>query len=332
VDHMDPTKLTRYGEGEFFAPHVDTAMVLKKRKLRCWKAVTARAPSEAAATFDAAFEKTGLGRLPERFCSVFVYLNDVATGGRTTFCDVDSDGHGGHGDPLVCAPRIDKFADDLDAVRAGRAFEPATAGCAAARALSIAPRAGMAVVHFPATSAEYLCMPDMSTIHEAEPAISPKYITQQFIWSSPPDGVATAWEAHIQYFRATALDGEHSSGSKEGALYIDATQQVKYMSLSELQDVAGSERILATLLSVTKGDPNLIPVVERDVKGCWVLWAFPRSSKRYGTLTEKEVLAIRGTRVLEPGFFTDVMSLSNAGALLSDAASKLKDLVIQSIW
>eukprot|EP00966_Prymnesium_polylepis_P084738 1961681-Prymnesium_polylepis.1 len=38
VDHMDPTKLTRYGEGEFFARHMDTAMVLTKRKLRCWKA------------------------------------------------------------------------------------------------------------------------------------------------------------------------------------------------------------------------------------------------------------------------------------------------------
>jgi len=267
-----------------------------------------------------------LGRVAERFCSVFVYLNDVGRGGRTTFCDVDGDS--GHADPLASAPRIDKFEGDLDAVRAGRAMEPATPGCAPARALSITPQEGMAVVHFPATTAEYLCMPDMSTRHEAEPAISPKFITQQFIWSLPLDQVDAAREAHIQYFRDLALDGEQSSGSKDGALYIDTTQQVKYMSLGELQAVANSSRILELLQDVTEGDENLIPVVERGVEGCWTVWAFRRSSRERSPLSEKERRAELGFYV-EPDFFSS--PLSEARALLSGAASKLKDLVIQSI-
>eukprot|EP00966_Prymnesium_polylepis_P169296 3914518-Prymnesium_polylepis.1 len=196
---------------------------------------------------DAAFERTGLGRLPERFCSMFIYLNDVAKGGRTTFCDVD--GNDAHTDAKgrEQAPRIGRFANDLDAVRAGLTPESVTPRCAAIRALSITPRAGMAVVHFPATTAEYLCMPDMSTLHEAETAITPKYVIQQFIWSSPPDEVAKAWEAHLQHFRAAALEGEQSTGSKSGALFIDATQQVKYVSLDELQAVVGSARIVNVL-------------------------------------------------------------------------------------
>eukprot|EP00966_Prymnesium_polylepis_P276396 6385624-Prymnesium_polylepis.1 len=43
----------------------------------------------------------------------------------------------------------------------------------------------MAVVHFPSTTAEFKCFPDLRTQHEGEPAVALKFIAQQFIWSSP---------------------------------------------------------------------------------------------------------------------------------------------------
>ena len=45
--------------------------------------------------------------------------------------------------------------------------------------LHIKPRAGMACIHFPTTVAEYGCLRDVSTSHESEEAISPKFIVQQ---------------------------------------------------------------------------------------------------------------------------------------------------------
>eukprot|EP00966_Prymnesium_polylepis_P141307 3263503-Prymnesium_polylepis.1 len=101
------------------------------------------------------------------------------------------------------------------------------------------------------------------------------------------------------------------------------------MSLGELQAVAGSSRILEILHEVTKGDQNLIPVVERDTKGCWIVWAFRRSGD-ISPLSEKERCAAVGIYV-QPDFFLDGTPLAEARAPLSDAAdaaSKLKDLVI----
>ena len=52
------------------------------------------------------------------------------------------------------------------------------------------PRRGMAVVHFPCSAAQGCgFMPlvvDPNAEHEAEEAIDPKFICQQFVWSSRP--------------------------------------------------------------------------------------------------------------------------------------------------
>jgi len=156
---------------------------------------------------------------------------------------------------------------------------------------------------------------------------------QQFIWSLPREQKGSATASYVQHFRALALDGEQSYGSKDGVLYIDATQKVKYMSLGELQAVAGSSRILELLHEVTKGDQNMIPVVERGTDDFWTVWAFRRSIDN-SPLSENERCAKAGISV-EPDFFSKGTPLAEVRTLLSDAAnaaSKLKDLVIQSVW
>jgi hypothetical protein len=49
----------------------------------------------------------------------------------------------------------------------------------------VVPKAGMAVLHFPCTVEEYCCLKDPLADHEGEEAVSPKYICQQFLWSTP---------------------------------------------------------------------------------------------------------------------------------------------------
>lgn len=45
----------------------------------------------------------------------------------------------------------------------------------------------MAVLHFPSTTPETGGYTDRNANHEAEPAQDTKFITQQFIYSHPPD-------------------------------------------------------------------------------------------------------------------------------------------------
>eukprot|EP00966_Prymnesium_polylepis_P030028 698093-Prymnesium_polylepis.1 len=65
------------------------------------------------------------------------------------------------------------------------------------------------------------------------------------------------------------------------------------MSLGELQAVAGSSRILKLLHDVTDGGQNSIPVVERETKGCRIVWAFRRSGD-ISPMSEKERCAMAG--------------------------------------
>ena len=58
-----------------------------------------------------------------------------------------------------------------------------------AKDLLIKPKAGMAVVHFPTTTKEYMCLRDLVAVHESEVAVDPKYILQQFMYSEPLDMV-----------------------------------------------------------------------------------------------------------------------------------------------
>ena len=51
--------------------------------------------------------------------------------------------------------------------------------------LCIAPRAGMAVVHFPSTLPAFGGVTDYNVWHEGEAAQDEKWVAQQFIWSHP---------------------------------------------------------------------------------------------------------------------------------------------------
>eukprot|EP00966_Prymnesium_polylepis_P273891 6327117-Prymnesium_polylepis.1 len=101
-------------------------------------------------------------------------------------------------------------------------------------------------------------MPDLSTRHEAEVAVSPKFVTQQFIWSTPVATQAGEIRAYLQTFRAALLAGEQSRGGTRGVLHMSATQEMTHLTLEELQVAAGSARILEFIQLVTGGDQNII--------------------------------------------------------------------------
>ena len=51
--------------------------------------------------------------------------------------------------------------------------------------MSIRPKAGLAVIHFPSTTPETGGITDYNAYHEGASARDTKYIAQQFIWSHP---------------------------------------------------------------------------------------------------------------------------------------------------
>jgi hypothetical protein len=53
------------------------------------------------------------------------------------------------------------------------------------RPVSIRPKAGLAVIHFPSTTPETGGITDYNAYHEGASARDTKYIAQQFIWSHP---------------------------------------------------------------------------------------------------------------------------------------------------
>jgi len=217
VGHLEPTKLTRYAKGEFFTPHVDG--VFSNRKLNWYRNMRFEATEGVSKELE---DPCGVGAFPDRFMTVFMYLNDVAHGGRTTFTDVDRPTmlHGWPAElanlrssaasEAQIAPRVDarSYFDRQPPPSTSSSISAAVTAClppppspppkqshssAAQRSqhqLTISPRAGMAVVHFPTTTSTSLCMPDLSTEHEGEVAISNKFIAQQFVWSTPLNEVA----------------------------------------------------------------------------------------------------------------------------------------------
>ena len=113
-----------------------------------------------------------------RICTVLVYLNDVATGGKTTF------------------------------QRA--AFRGAETG------LSIAPVAGRAVIFFPADYESGVC--DPLALHEAEPAESEKWVCQLWVRQSPPGSQRTAaGRAEASARLMAADDSAHAAAEAAGA-------------------------------------------------------------------------------------------------------------------
>jgi len=197
-------------------------------------------------------ESISLGRTADRFCSVFLYLNDVAEGGRTTFSNAKQD------------QLLTDIAGAFDALRG--VDTPAVAGsmidqAGGAASLRIVPRRGMAVVHFPTTTAEYGCLPDVRTTHESEPAVAPKFIAQQFIWSSPLDEAKAVINAYVHSLLSVAFDGEKARG-RGGVLLVDPALNVQYAMPEDVAKVAscGSDFVgrLQQLVATQEGHGRLM--------------------------------------------------------------------------
>mmetsp|Transcript_69466 Transcript_69466/g.208498 ORF Transcript_69466/g.208498 Transcript_69466/m.208498 type:complete len:777 (+) Transcript_69466:88-2418(+) len=218
-EHLEPTKLTRYAKGEYFLPHLDGAFC--SQKLAWYDHLFENRSQESAddplglgafpsplctvftylndvpdggrTTFCDVGKQTLLGRLPGD-------LADSRAGRMQSSIPERVNARQYFASPPP-PPAIDPIANATSAVAAAaikclppapppppaeqKPPEPATDQGAAGRQVSITPRAGMAVVHFPSTTAEFKCFPDLRTQHEGEPAVALKFIAQQFIWSSP---------------------------------------------------------------------------------------------------------------------------------------------------
>jgi len=177
---MQPLKFTRYSAGGVFRRHTDCTEAMREQPAAASSATDSTAPSV---------------QFPNRFCTVLVYLNDCTSGGRTCFRWLDDD-------PLFYArlrarqhsaerdlPQWAAVLHENAQVAAARlAFLGRREGAAQQRReLCIKPKKGMAVVHFPCTSPDAGLVPDFNADHESEPAVDPKFVLQQFIWSSPMD-------------------------------------------------------------------------------------------------------------------------------------------------
>lgn len=171
---LEPTKLTAYERGEFFREHTDASFLNEKM----WAFSARLADVDDDGVQDPC-------HWPSRFCTLFLYCDDVPAGGRTRFSWLDGSGSMPGGS--IFGRRIVELAGDA----------PSTVS-----KLDFVPSAGTAVVHFPATTLESGCVPDPRTMHESETAVHPKHIVQQFIWPVPIDpgadvhaDVRGEWEA-----------------------------------------------------------------------------------------------------------------------------------------
>jgi len=170
TDQLQATKISCYEKGQFFGRHSDAAVLQKEQWLaRLW------AGDENAEQLTAAGEYDCF--VPDRFCTVWIYLNDVEEGGHTTFhSSEERDDLYTRTLPLM-GTVLGKDAPDVPCTRSKQAN------------LRLKPKAGTAVIHFPTTNKEYMCVKDGLAIHEGEKAVDPKYILQQFIWSEPLETV-----------------------------------------------------------------------------------------------------------------------------------------------
>jgi len=155
TDHLEPTKITRYGQGEFFRRHQDVKGDLANFNLN-------QLVSDGEPHF-----------IPDVHCTVFVYLNDVSAVGSTRWITEDNVDR-------LFELTIPKLGEKL-----GKAFPDLPRARKPAVDLRVAPKAGMAVMHFPCTSMDYGCLVDPLSTHEGEQAIQPKFIVQQFIKARP---------------------------------------------------------------------------------------------------------------------------------------------------
>ena len=169
LSQLQPLKISRYAPGERFDAHTDAI-----------RGDSRGAPPRADDYWD------DLGRgwhgvvgAPisgcNRILTLFVYLNDVARGGRTRWrwTEHDAVGGGTHHLSFYQTPGPGHGRTDL---RNGSGPE-----------VAVVPKEGLGVLHFPSTSAASGGFTDYNAFHEAEPPADGcvKYVAQQFVWSHP---------------------------------------------------------------------------------------------------------------------------------------------------
>jgi hypothetical protein len=164
---LQPLQVSSYEPGKAFGRHVDSH----------WGVATVNSQANPAGSKDDFFNERGRAekgirelKVPyaNRFMTVFVYLKDVAEGGRTRFRWTGED-PSFYDSPGMCDPRAIPWSapDDENGV-------------------AVVPQTGLAVIHFGATTPETGGISDRNTAHESEAVVGEdKWICQQFIYSHP---------------------------------------------------------------------------------------------------------------------------------------------------
>ena len=162
AEQLEMLQIIRYTKGQFFKPHVDAL----------------NGPWSSTG-----FEDAG------RLATLFVYLIDVPNGGETKFVGVGPPSEGdiveylskhGYAWNGVISKANDDGTFDIKSVSDGAEYveaniKPEHVGkhSSSGRTLSVRPKKGMAVVHFPqSTSLEV----DVRTVHEGATAIDEKWL------------------------------------------------------------------------------------------------------------------------------------------------------------
>ena len=169
--HMQALKISRYDKGDSFGKHSDSIsggnQALGTDPEDFWND-TKRA-TEGCGAFCPHANAV-------EFITIFVYLNDVESGGRTRWRYTKDDPSFYEAPGPFNVTKIPWQHPQPDTIPGAGVDE---------NGVHIAPEAGMAVVHFPATTPEAGAFTDRNAVHEAEEAVDTKYICQQFIVSHP---------------------------------------------------------------------------------------------------------------------------------------------------
>ena len=224
---LEPTKISRYCNGQFFKKHTDASFLHEK----LWAYSAKLASVDEDGVQDPC-------RWPSRFCTCFLYLNDVETGGRTSFKWLDGQNS---------VPGAGIFTQSIEALSSGGCEATSTSMCTsdsdvASPELNFKPRAGSAVIHFPTTTLDCGCIPDPRTMHESEDAVDDKFIVQQFIWPVEIDLADDTW---------------HEDVRREWAMTLVTSQQA---------DSSGKEQAASQLVSETDADRTEVKVVSSLVE------------------------------------------------------------------
>jgi len=166
-------KISRYREGEEFTLHSD-AMVPSTEAFKNTADLFADITQRAQGNWNTC-------NVPgeNRFMTVFVYLNTCARGGCTSFPRMGAH-YGLDGACFYAAPGPFNSMHAAD----GSSYTEESEQLVCEAPLRIAPRRGLAVLHFPSLTPQHGGTVDANAMHCSEPAIDEKFICQQFIYSS----------------------------------------------------------------------------------------------------------------------------------------------------